>query len=283
MIWKKIADFVLFSSLFIAVCALALVWQTYLLLNEEVSWRLAGMLFFGTVCLYNLESVFPNPARLPTELTRKKAWLLRHRKAMRVLALGAGALGSTLYLVGERELPFWFLLHLLLLSVLYSFPVFGRPRALLPLRNIPLLKVFLIAYVWAALSVLLPLLYAGRDLWAAEHLVLFARRFLFIFALALLFDIRDYSRDRARGLITFPVLMGIGATKVLGLGLLGLFGLLCPLYTSLNQMVALLLSGGCAAGVILAAREDRSEHYFLGWADGMMLLQFLLVLLFMQL
>lgn len=280
MSWRSVIDFGLYSSLFIAACAFGLVAQTYLLLGEEVSWRVAGMLFFATLFLYNLDCLIPAQGRQPLPFTEKKRWLTDHRPVIQWLAVVAGGLVLLLFLTGSPVFPVWFLLHLFLISVFYTFPVVRRECRFLPLRRVPLLKVFLIAYVWAALTVLLPLLYLGRDLFAPEHGWMFVRRFLFIFALALLFDIRDQTSDKALGTYTFPVAMGIRFTK--GLSLLVMFGfmLLTLVQTTANESIALLLSGLLSVLVIIFSEEGKPEHYFVGLADGMMLLQFLLVWFF---
>jgi hypothetical protein len=277
VVWRKVTDWVLYSSLFIAGCAFGLTGSTYLLIGEEVSWRVAGMLFFATLFLYNLEVLLPGPVRPPVLLTEKKTWLVGHQREIRWLALAAGLLAACLYLAGAPAFPFWFLLHLFVLSVLYTFPVMSQKYRFLPLRKVPLLKVFLIAYVWAALTVLLPLLYLGLDLPSPEHVWIFVRRFLFIFGLALLFDIRDFTKDEAYGTLTFPVMMGIPYTKGLSLIVMFLFMLFSFVHTSTSAALALLLSGIVSAAVIVFAGEKRNEYYFVGLADGMMLLQSLLV------
>ncbi|OGX81119.1 hypothetical protein BEN49_15930 [Hymenobacter coccineus] len=83
------------------------------------------------------------------------------------------------------------------LALLYSWPLGrwrGRPVAL---RDVPLLKVFLIAGVWSLITVGLPVLALHRP-WA-EAQGLLDQRFLLVLALAIVFDIRDYGRDRAAG------------------------------------------------------------------------------------
>ena len=141
----------------------------------------------------------------------------------------------------------------------------NRPRAL---REIPLLKGLLIAGVWTAVTVGLPaLLHAPPPAVALAKLA--AQRFCLVAALALVFDLRDLSRDRAAGLRTVPVLLGTAGAKVLALWLLvaalafGLWRGTAP------GMLALVVAP--AAAVVLAARETRSEYFFALLADGVLL------------
>jgi 4-hydroxybenzoate polyprenyltransferase len=274
---KKITDFVLYSSLFISTCAFGLIAQTYWLLEQPVSMRVGAMVFFATIFLYNLDSFFFASLQPSFPLSEKKKWLATHRLHIRLVALVSGVLAAGLFTLDASYFSLLFLLHLLVLSVMYSFPVAGQNFRFLPLRRVPFLKVLLIAYVWAALTVFLPLLYLVREVWEPAHIWMFFQRFLFIFALALLFDIRDYSKDKTLKTYTLPVMIGIPYSKGLSLLLIFLFMALAPVHNTAAQTLALLLSGLFSSAVIIYAHEERPEYFFLGLADGMMLLQAMLV------
>ena len=76
------------------------------------------------------------------------------------------------------------------------------------LRNIPGLKQFLITLVWTMSTVLLPLLEAQHHHMGIVNMrdatILVAKRFLFIGALTVPFDIRDLFQDRQTGLKNHP-------------------------------------------------------------------------------
>jgi hypothetical protein len=92
------------------------------------------------------------------------------------------------------------------------------------LRNWAGLKVFIVAGVWAASTVLLPALETkgvlNWDVWV-ENL----QRFVFVLVLILPFEIRDMAYD-APELKTLPQRLGTGRTKVLGVFMAWLFILL---------------------------------------------------------
>ncbi|HSI90167.1 MAG TPA: hypothetical protein VK927_03575, partial [Adhaeribacter sp.] len=106
---------------------------------------------------------------------------------------------------------------------------------------------------------------------------LLLRRFLFIFALTLLFDIRDFRKDRLARTLTFPGHFGTVFTKVLAVVALFLFVVLVHFQETGPVQVALYASAAAAGLVVYFSREDRPDAYFSVFADGMMLLQFLLV------
>lgn len=108
-------------------------------------------------------------------------------------------------------------------------------------------------------------------------LTLFARRFLFILALAFVFDIRDYTKDRLTGTRTFPGVFGIRATKWLGLASLLAAAFLVPAGVTPAHNAALLLPLLLAAVVIWQAEESRPDYYYALLTDGVMIVQFLTV------
>ncbi|WP_192822913.1 hypothetical protein [Rufibacter sp. LB8] len=270
-------DAILFSNFFISVCAVALAWETYLLKDMPISLRLGGIIFFATLFIYNVDSLLPYKFNQDVPATPRIAWVQRNRLVLITLCLISVLCTLYLYYTALFELNFWFLLHLVVVAGLYSIPVVPERERFIPLRDIPLLKVFLIAYVWTAVTVQLPQMEAGSNIFSADSMVLFARRFLFIFALTLTFDIRDLYKDKLTGTLTFPGKWGVPTTKYLALLALLLYAILLPGSVDTNVRLALGLAALSAGLVIWFAHEYRSRYYFLILADGMMLLQFLLV------
>ena len=275
---RRALDALLYSSGWLSGAALGLMWATFLFWGVHIPVRLGALIFAATLFLYNLDSVLPYKHGQLPGATRRKQWIRGHRPQLLALTAVAGTTAALLFLTDAR-LPrlTLFLAHLGGISVLYSMPLVryhGRWRAL---RDLPLLKVFLIAYVWAAVTVWIPALYLGRGLGSAVVLVLFARRFLFILALAFVFDIRDYTKDRLTGTRTFPGVFGIRATKWLGLAALLAAAFLVPAGVTPAHNAALLLPLLLAAAVIWQAEESRPDYYFALLTDGVMVVQFLTV------
>ncbi|MGV3540878.1 MAG: hypothetical protein ACO1OQ_13775 [Rufibacter sp.] len=274
---RTILDVILYSNLFLSVCATGLAWETYILNQLPISLRLGGIIFFGTMFVYNADSLLPykfNQEVLPTPRT---IWVQNNRLVLMSMAIASTLCALMLYWTAAFSLNFWFLLHLMVVAGLYSVPFIPDREKYLPLRDIPLLKVFLIAYVWSAITVQLPLMEAGMDMFSPASLVLFLRRFLFLFALTLVFDIRDVQKDTLTGTVTFPVKWGVLKTKRLALLALLLFALLLPSGFTPQMSLALGLAGLGAAVVVWKAHENRSRYYFLILTDGMMLVHVLLV------
>ncbi len=267
----RLLDAALYSSVWLAAAAAA---QTAATLHMwppagASGGRVVALVFAATLLVYNLDAVLPFKHREPAGTSGRKAWQQCHRRFLAGLALAAAAGGGYLFLSDGWWHYMPLLVPLAALALLYSWPLVhwrGRPRAL---REVPLLKVFLIAGVWAAITVGLPVLALHRP-WVGA-LGLLGQRFLLVLALAIVFDIRDYGRDWRAGTRTFPGLLGVAGARRLALGLLA-----ASMAWGLGRgapPLAVLLPGLLAAAVIAAAKESRGDYFFALLADGMLLVQ----------
>ncbi|MFD2068735.1 hypothetical protein ACFSKU_17730 [Pontibacter silvestris] len=277
---KRIFQALLYSSVFISFCAFALTIETYLLSELPVSIPMAVFIFMATLFTYNLSSV-QSMVRRPRQQVNKlsSSWAQRHKRELAALGLAGITLATFIYFRYNLHINIWFMLHLAVISIGYTVPIVYKARKVKPLRSVPLLKVFLIAYVWAIVTTLFPMMDADVLMWDSQAMLLFARRFLFILALALLFDIRDYSYDRSTNTLTFPGLMGVESTKLLSLCLLMLYVVLAVTTETLDTQLALIASGIGAALVVAFSREDKPRLYYSLFADGAMLLHATLIFL----
>jgi 4-hydroxybenzoate polyprenyltransferase len=161
--------------------------------------------------------------------------------------------------------------------LLYSVPAIPTRQGLIPLRNIPLLKLFLIAYVWASVTVWLPLLAAGWPIMAPEGWLLFLQRFLFILPLTIVFDIRDIERDKTTATLTLPRLLGVRRAKIIAFGVLLLYMLLVALTQEGENRLALLFCGVMYGILIGLTDENRSEYFYAIAGDSILILPFIVL------
>jgi 4-hydroxybenzoate polyprenyltransferase len=167
-----------------------------------------------------------------------------------------------------------------LLSLFYALPMFGSGKGL---RDLPYLKVFLIAFSWGYLTVPVTAVELGVRMdpsgWS-----LFIERTLFVFAITVPFDIRDLPYDDPEER-TFPQVLGVKGAKGLAVGALSAFLImtLIRLRTEGDQAVMMLgysITAGVAGLLILGSEEGRKDLYYEGLLDGTMVLMPLLLLLF---
>ena len=165
-----------------------------------------------------------------------------------------------------------------LLSMAYVLPWLGGRRRL---RDLNYLKIFLIAFVWAWVSVVLPALALHLE-WSIPVWILFLERLLFIFAITLPFDIRDLEVDAHNRVLTLPAVLGLKKTRILAAGslfvmlLLSLLNYWVQAYSA-GAVLGLGCSVGIAYGLIHFSPRFQHDYYFSGLLDGMMILQFLII------
>ncbi|OON70671.1 UbiA family prenyltransferase [Hymenobacter sp. CRA2] len=276
--WARgLFDAVLYGNGLVAGAAAALAASSAHYWQRPLAWTVPALVLAATLFVYNLNGARRHSLRLPPNVPPRRRWIVLHRPLLvGVVTVSALAL-LLLYLSSPYiERLTWFLGHLALLSLAYSWPVLparepgGRRRGL---RDWPGLKSLLIAYVWSAVTVWLPALCLDLSLRTPEVGLLFARRFVFILAIALVFDLRDFSRDQRGGTRTLPVLLGRQPGRLLALlCTLGSVALMLPGLGLAGQAV-LVVPGLLTALVVWFADETRSDYYFAVLADGLLLVQ----------
>lgn len=269
----ELLDFVLYGHLLLATAAAGLTWATGALLGQALPPTLPALAGAATLALYNFDGLVPYKRRQPAATARGR-WLQAHPRTLAGLAsasvLTAAPLAwSLLRATPDAGLK---LAPLLALAVLYSVPVVpGRPRWR-PLRDVPLAKGLLIAAVWTGVTVALPARLGLPPVDTAALVVLLARRFLFVFALTLVFDLRDVEKDRAAGTPTIPLVLGARHTRQLGWALLAGCALLRPVGLPTAAALVLAVPLLAAAALLAGARPGRHDYYYAGLGDATLLL-----------
>jgi 4-hydroxybenzoate polyprenyltransferase len=173
-----------------------------------------------------------------------------------------------------------------LMAVGYNVPFLTLDQQKIGLRNIPGIKLFLIALVWSVSCVLLPIVELERsyhiNISSAETLLLVAKRFLFIAAITVPFDIRDLFQDKLYALKTIPVMLGERKAYIFCQFLLAGYLVLLLLFNqaTLPDILALTLTLMLTGWLIFKSGFKKNEYYYFFYLDGTMLLQYLVLVLF---
>lgn len=263
-----------FLNVWVAAGAALLSLQTTVLLELPPQPGIMTFVFFATCFLYNFQRLKRSRFSPP----QRALWLSRNRRLQRAVTLlsGTGMLLTAFFL---NSYTLVFLIGCGLISWRYalSFPwPQGRKKTL---RELPYLKLWLIALIWAAVTVIVPVIHVRKITFSDSGLFLLC--FLFIAAITIPFDIRDRYSD-SPSMKTLPQQLGVkGALKV-SLLLLALAMLLTLWIFPSSTGVALLISFAISGGIIWSARKPQPELFYSGLIDGLLLLQPLLILLFAQ-
>lgn len=280
----KLLNLFISSKIYIALAALLLTVETQVQLGLEPQWHpYLGLVFFATLLEYNLPRlwlVLTNRNRLNNA---RNNWINQHT-GLFFLFVFAAAVGFVITLFLAKAVVLLVLAPIAVLTFFYSTPAWGNPQKSFGLRQIPFLKIFLIALTWSAATILLPVVKSGQPLPAAHILLMLTERFLFVFAITIPFDIRDMEADQRVGLKTIPLLVGAGNARRISVAALLAMGALAVVhYTFTHQLFiiwALLVSILTTVVFLLASRIQRLPFYHYGILDGSMFLQGLLVVAF---
>ncbi|AXT62884.1 hypothetical protein D1816_21925 [Aquimarina sp. AD10] len=149
---------------------------------------------------------------------------------------------------------------------MYTVPVFPNNKNL---RSLAGVKIFIIGAVWAGITVLVPLVYAGENLMNFDFIVEIVQRFLFIVVMMLPFEIRDLQYDDL-SLETVPQKIGVTRTKVFGSILLVLFLLLTAVKDELNsiEILSTILITTISLLFLWGTEKKQSEYYCSFWVES---------------
>lgn len=146
------------------------------------------------------------------------------------------------------------------------------------LREISGLKTFIIAFVWAVATVIIPLL---NENFSVNNDVLITSIQIYIYVLVVIipFDIRDMKFDSIK-LATFPQKMGIKRTKVIAVFLIGIFFLLEFLKDEfwLKQVYIFGFVSFLMLMAILFSSRKRNKYYSAFWVESIPIVWLVLTL-----
>lgn len=267
----------IYSNVYVSLCAASLVWATRAQLGAEIGWvdPMVGLVFFATLLVYNLDRILPASAEDRAGPASARHGFIQARKNLLAALAIAGAVGA---LVCGVMLPFGVFVALVPLGVIaigYSIPWIPTRQGWRRLKDIPGLKIFLIALVWAVVTVTLPAWLVGVEPWSASASWAMLERAAFIFAITLPFDIRDLARDRAASIQTIPVLLGARATKAIALVVLGALAVSAVSRWGMGAgagALAPIAAYATTAALVAAVDEERGEMFYAFAIEGTMLL-----------
>jgi 4-hydroxybenzoate polyprenyltransferase len=257
-----------YAHYFIALAAVASFLQTWNVLKIAPTspvLELCGFVFFATLGVYNLHAIiglqylkkvnFDDSARLSALQKRPRlAW------ANLCIALLFGGY-CTFFLV-----DYALLLPPFLLALAYVAPIWRGHR----LRDFGQPKLFVLAFVWAWATVILPF---G---WSVLTLAAAGERALFIFALTLPFDVRDMALDAKEEVQTLAARLGRDKSIVISAVLLVAWGVASGVFYGRPLFF---LAGGVSAAAVggLLIWKKAADWYFSVLLDGLIIGIFLLL------
>lgn len=253
---RQLFDFYLSGSIHVALAVLSLVLMTNHMFQNPFDLPMAGFAFFGTVFGYNFikyEAFFRNKRPLWTGL-----------KVIAILSVISLLASAYFFFCLERITQITAVIFFGL-TFLYTVPVFSKKKNI---RNWSGIKIYIVALCWSGVTILLPLMNAGIEIYS-DVILKCCQRFLLVIILILIFEIIDLKTDDP-SLETVPQKIGVRKTKIVGVFLL------IPLYlleffkstVDGNQLFINAILVVVTAIFMVFANENRSKYYTSFWVES---------------
>jgi 4-hydroxybenzoate polyprenyltransferase len=275
---RKILDFIVFSSLYVAICAVVMIWQTSrLLLGINPSIYLLGFAFFASICSYNFHWYLTPRSASPS---RRVHWTYHH-KTLHIALYAIGAIGSIIYFFYLTK----FILAIgfaALLTFLYSAPKLPQP-IFRWLRHIAIGKTFFLTFVWVYVTAVLPVIVAEAP-WHGSFYWYILSRFFLIYACCLIFDYRDREDDCKEGIVSMvTVLSELNFDRLFIISMILFFLTSVALswyHYPAFYIILLLIPGVILAMLYPETKRNYSDYLYYVVLDGIVMLSGLLMLIF---
>jgi len=279
---KKFFHFLIDTNIYISIAAVFLTIATQIQLGLNPQWHpYLFIIFFATLFEYNLH-------RLITVITNKEAlesdkhnWVKENLGWFYFLVF-ISVLGLITAILLAKHEVLMALTPIAIITIAYSLPIFKTKKNVLRLREIPLIKIFLISIVWSAATILLPIIQSDIRFNTGDILAMLTERFFFILAITIPFDIRDIEADQGVGLKTIPLMVGKKAALLISYTALLIFMIISIWHYWDSKFIVLALGvSGISTFVFLNVQKIRDlQKYHYGILDGTMLLQGALMFIF---
>lgn len=270
-ILKRLFDFYIHASIHVSVAVLALVLMTNHMFQQAFDLPMAGFAFFGTLFGYNF---------IKYEVFFREKLPFR-KSLIPILIVSIFSLFAGVYcffcLKFKTQITSVVFFGL---TFLYTVPIFSSKTNL---RNWTGIKIYIVAFCWAGVTTLLPMINFGIELYQ-DIFIKFCQRFLLVIVLILIFEIIDLKDDDPK-LFTVPQRMGVQRTKWLGFLLLIPFYFLEFLKTSVDsvQLTINIILVLVTASFLYFANENRDRYYTTFWVESIPIFWLTLLLGFQQL
>ena len=269
MFLKQLFNFYINSSIHVALSVFSLTWITLLTLNLSYSESALYFVFYASITGYNFVKYF---GIAKFHHRRLANWL----KLIQILSFICFFLMC--YYAAQLTLKTYvFIVSFAVLTLLYAIPLYPI-RHNNTLRSISGLKVYVIAIVWAGVTVFIPLINSDFNI-NTDIVLLGIQRFLYVLVLMLPFEIRDLKFDNLE-LSTIPQRLGVKKSKTIGVLLLLVFLLLEFLKdeTTVNSIIVLLIVSIITALFVIFSKVEQNKYYSSFWVEGLPILWLILLL-----
>lgn len=264
-ILKKIISFLLYSNLFVSLCVLALTIRTILILDVNVEKYFFYFILFSTLFTYHFQRIIRISYKEYS--SDNLNWNKTNFKLSVIICLISLAVCFGL-VFSLNQTSLYFLIPLFFISFLYPLKSFSK----ISLREVPFLKIFLIAIVWTFTTTILVVTESNNEI-SFKLIPLILDRFLFVLAITIPFDIRDLKFDKDE-IKTIPMVFGVTGAKniafvCLFLSVLAVLYQYCFLALSYHFLVSHAFTCTIAFLFVAYSQTSNKDFYFSFFVEGL--------------
>lgn len=262
-IFKRLFDFYINASIHVAVAVCALSIITLINFNLAIDWDLIFVIFFATISSYNFVRYFG----LAKFHHRRLASWLKHIQIFSFFCFLA--LCYFIFQIDQQTIMYLVILG----GITFFYAIPFLPRKIFVdgkknLRAISGLKIYVIAFVWAAVTVIIPLLNENYSL-NNDMVVTSYQRFIYVIVATLPFEIRDMQYDSLK-LGTIPQRIGVNRTKIIGVLLILIFYFIEFFKDDIDyqKLFVLPIIALLMLCFLAFSRTNQSQYYSSFWIEG---------------
>lgn len=271
----QIVNYFVFGNIFIALCAVLMSYYTFAVFNSPINFTLLGFIFFASISSYSFHSYLPTTEK---EYSQKVKWSLPRRNYFAALLI-TGTIGATIFLFFiEQDLKL--ILALVLFTVLYSSPKIKFEKFTF-FKRFGTAKTLYLAAIWTLVTVSLPLHVIESDT-GPSAILFFSNRFFLIYAICILFDLKDKDYDIQRGIKSIITILDEKKIELLFFICIALFFISSLIFYIFRDsgltVLTLIAPGALLLFLFQKSKETKSDYWFSFFLDGIMMLSGLLYL-----
>ncbi len=256
---KRFLTYLIYTNLVVAFSA-GFLSAGFCYQQEIENWVLYGLFsFFSTLAVYNGQRIFKAKENKETEWL---TWVKIHHKILIAFVFICSLFSTGLFFFLDQNITTIYFLFILTgcISILYVVRIKGRN-----MRELPFIKIHLIALSWVIVLILFPLLNESIVSFRQEYTFAF---YCYVLAVTIPFDIRDIKYD-SPSQKTIPQIMGIKFAKILSvLLLIVFFFIITSIEPSLRINILFVISIIIQLFLLLLMNEKRGDFYCAGLIDG---------------
>lgn len=259
----KSIRFIVYANILVSLSAASVSYAFCLQEGIQRASYYALFVFSATLLTYNAQRIIKRSQDKNDWDSGRLLWLKQNTKLLYVLSAVSCIACFWIYF---RHLynfhSFLFLIPLALISIFYALKL-GKLKNL---REIPHVKIHLIALVWVSSTCIFPAL--NEELLSWESFLFGAAFYLYILAITVPFDIRDLNYDHPNNK-TVPQVFGVSLAKKIALiTLLASACIFSYLSSGIIQQTLLTIAIIYQAILIQLTTKNKPELFYSGLIDG---------------